>query len=527
MRLRAIAPSTQGIRRKIFFICGILVIPLFASTVATTLMVRGIEAQAKKLQQDTLPVIENYEELRLAGLRVIETTNTYALINTLGRSQGQEQNSFSVDKRAELNKSRDEFAEALQAIQIMQDEDGGGTDRIRRNVEFTYRDILKQSDKIIELVARNAGVNVLLSSREKFENSAVNFRNLIGMAIRTEKEELEQRQVIPRERMTSILTIVSAIGAAGILLALGAGYHLSRRLAKPIHQLRDAVRQVGDGDFDALKQSPLQARIARDEINDLVQAFGGMSDRLRQLLRDKARDEKLTMLGQVAATVSHELRNPLGTIRTTLAVVRQTTSGTGLNLDRSLERADRAIGRCDGLIADMLEYTRLRDMNRQLTAFDPWLSEFLEEYARPPAIMLRRDLRAASMVALDGDRFQQVLINLLDNAVQALTDPAWKPETNRKRQITVRTEVAGPYLRLSIHDTGPGIAPDAQSRIFEPLFTTKNFGVGLGLPTVRKIVEQHGGTIAVERTGADGTEFAVWLPRLAERGEIDAQAAVA
>ena len=77
----------------------------------------------------------------------------------------------------------------------------------------------------------------------------------------------------------------------------------------------------------------------------------------------------------------------------------------------------------------------------------------------------------------------------------------------------MRAESAGPHVRLSIIDTGPGIPPDVLPRIFEPLFTTKSFGVGLGLPTVRQIVEQHGGTIDVASAGEGGTTVTVWLPR--------------
>src|SRR5262249_46351247 len=101
----------------------------------------------------------------------------------------------------------------------------------------------------------------------------------------------------------------------------------------------------------------------------------------------------------------------------------------------------------------------------------------------------------------------------LDNAAQAMTDPGWTPPEGRERTITVRTEAAGPHCRLSVIDSGPGIPEQALPKIFEPLFTTKNFGVGLGLPTVQKIVEAHGGTIAIERTSPAGPEFGVWLPR--------------
>jgi signal transduction histidine kinase len=131
----------------------------------------------------------------------------------------------------------------------------------------------------------------------------------------------------------------------------------------------------------------------------------------------------------------------------------------------------------------------------------------------PTAVSVKRELSGGCTVAVDRDRFRQVLINLLDNAAQAMTDPGWTPPEGRERTITVRTEAAGPHCRLSVIDTGPGIPEQARAKIFEPLFTTKNFGVGLGLPTVQKIVEAHGGTIDVERTGPEGTAFVVWLPR--------------
>jgi signal transduction histidine kinase len=83
----------------------------------------------------------------------------------------------------------------------------------------------------------------------------------------------------------------------------------------------------------------------------------------------------------------------------------------------------------------------------------------------------------------------------------------------------VRSEAAGPHLRLSVADNGPGIPADMLARIFEPLFTTRSFGVGLGLPTVQQIVEQHGGTIHVDSAPGRGTTFTIWLPRQADRSE--------
>jgi signal transduction histidine kinase len=129
-------------------------------------------------------------------------------------------------------------------------------------------------------------------------------------------------------------------------------------------------------------------------------------------------------------------------------------------------------------------------------------------------------------VPLDRERFRQIIVNLVDNAAQALVDPGWAPADDHQRTITVRTEAAGPHVRLSVTDNGPGIPQDRLPKIFEPLFTTKSFGVGLGLPTVRQIVEQHGGTIDVESTVDEGTSFTIWLPRQAALAAAEASAQV-
>jgi PAS domain S-box-containing protein len=238
-----------------------------------------------------------------------------------------------------------------------------------------------------------------------------------------------------------------------------------------------------------------------------------------------ASSERLATIGQVAATVSHELRNPLGVIRYSMALVHQISAGKHLGIDRALQRADRNIERCTTIITSLLDFTQKKEIVRTPTAIDDWLGDLLAHYELPEDIMLAHELRAHDEVALHKEWFRQVVVNILDNAVQALQDPAWQPAKGHSRRITVGSERAGPHVRLSVVDTGPGIHPDVLPRIFEPLFTTKNFGVGLGLPTVRQIVEQHGGTIDVDSTIDVGTTMTIWLPRLAEADPSEGPAA--
>ena len=245
---------------------------------------------------------------------------------------------------------------------------------------------------------------------------------------------------------------------------------------------------------------------------------------LKAAVEKLARSERLATIGQVAATVSHELRNPLGAIRNSIALVHQLTADKQLGIERALARVDRNIGRCAAIISALLEFTHEKEMARTPTPIAAWLAELLASHPLPTGITLERDLRAADEVAIDRERFQEAILGIVDNAVQALQDPAWAPPENYPRRVTLRAESAGPHVRLSIIDNGPGIPPDVLPRIFEPLFTTKGFGVGLGLPTVRQIVEKHGGTIDVTSAGAGGATVTIWLPRCGDAQPLTADA---
>jgi len=237
----------------------------------------------------------------------------------------------------------------------------------------------------------------------------------------------------------------------------------------------------------------------------------------RHLEEELTRKEQLATIGTVAATVSHELRNPLAAIRNSLATVALRTRDKGLRVESALERADRNIERCARIIYDLLEYTQPRHLARTATDLDQWLERTLRERALPEGISLTADLAAASIVSIDLAQLTQVINRLLENAVGALTSPTWHPDGQHPRRITVASVVAGPHVRLTIGDSGPGIPADVLPRVFEPLFTTRNFGAGLGLPITRQIVEQHGGTIAIESPPAGGATVTIWLPRQAQQ----------
>ncbi len=224
--------------------------------------------------------------------------------------------------------------------------------------------------------------------------------------------------------------------------------------------------------------------------------------------------ERLSVLGQLTATVAHELRNPLSAIRNTLFSTKEMASGAGLKLDRPIARMERSIERCNRIIGDLLEYARTRELKRTTVNLEAWLKEILSEQTIPATMSLAEDFRArGAQVAIDPERMRRVVINLVENAAQALGE---MPADAIERRITVRTLEGDDAVELAVADNGAGIPPENLARIFEPLFSTKSFGTGLGLATVKQIVGQHGGTIEVESEIGRGTCFAVRLPRQEE-----------
>ena len=219
--------------------------------------------------------------------------------------------------------------------------------------------------------------------------------------------------------------------------------------------------------------------------------------------------ERLSVLGQLTATVAHELRNPLSAIRNTMFTVKELATAGGVKLDRPIARIERSIERCDRIIADLLEYTRHRALDRRSVCLDRWVAEVLADQNVAAPVILNTELNAgASHVSIDVDRLRRVVINLVDNAAQAFAElPA-----DREKRITLRTAIGDGEIVLVVEDTGPGIAPENLARVFEPLFSTKSFGTGLGLPTVKQIVNQHDGTIVIDSEVGKGTRVTVRLP---------------
>ena len=263
------------------------------------------------------------------------------------------------------------------------------------------------------------------------------------------------------------------------------------------------------------KQAELALRKAQAELltrerreRELV---GAELAKTRQELIDATR---LATLGQLTATVSHELRNPLGSIRTAVFSVAEEVRGHTPLVDRALARAERNIIRCDQIIEELLDYTRTKKPEPKLTDIDPWLGKVLDEQNIPQHIGVIRNFNADRKINVDREHLRRCLINLLTNAYQAM-----KETQAAQARLTVETLVEENRLAIHVRDTGRGISPDKMERIFEPLYTTKGFGVGLGLPVVEQLMKQLGGGVTIKSKPQQGTTASLWLPLTTQKDQ--------
>jgi signal transduction histidine kinase len=255
-------------------------------------------------------------------------------------------------------------------------------------------------------------------------------------------------------------------------------------------------------DITARKQTEADLDAYRNQLEELVQA---RTCDLQRAQDDLVSAERLTTLGRLTATVGHELRSPLSTLRAALFNIGVAVErGSTTTLARAIEVAERSISRCDRIIDELLDYTRRTPPRLESTELDAWLAEVIDEIEHPAEIAMVRRLASGVRVQCDRDRLRRAVVNVVLNAVQAM-------EGCPSGRVAITTAEAGHHVEICVSDTGPGIPADQLPRIFEPLFSTKSFGVGLGLPIVRQVAEQHGGDVEVTSVLGQGTTVTLRL----------------
>ncbi len=266
---------------------------------------------------------------------------------------------------------------------------------------------------------------------------------------------------------------------------------------------------------DITQRKQTEAELARYRKN-LEKMVNERTAELKAAQNELVKKEKMAVLGQLTATVSHELRNPLGVIRSSNFFLQRKFKDHDAKTDKHFRRIDEQISLCDTIVNDLLEYTRGRDIKLSERHLSPWLLEVIEQLQEQENLRIDVQIDPTLPAMLhDEEKMRRVILNLLINASQAVkakTDAVDGESSEFTPQIQINIFKKNQSILIRVSDNGIGMDDETRQRAFEPLFTTRSRGTGLGLAIVKKIVEDHGGHLTLESQPGEGTIIELHLP---------------
>ena len=520
-------------------ITALVVLVLLATTGASLAIVaqlRGLQANFDLL---TAVYVEFNKDLT-GAFRQSTQISTY--ISLVGERRGEAQRPLSPAEEAN-------FAEALESrlVQIQQaravlDSAFENPERIGGDAAITpLRTLQGTILRLEELAAQTTTMTSAEVIADVRTRAAINehLRKLDELVSRDVVELSNQVRENERDTERMIILLTTAINLLGLAAVLAVVWTL-----RPLRRLTLGVRELGRGDWAqrVVVDSPTRG----DEVSQLAREFNQMAAALQERERRLIRGERLAAVGQLAAQVTHEIRNPLSSVALNVELLADEIAATSPEAQLLLGKITSEIDRLTSITEDYLGFVRRKNPERvplDLAAELTSLLDFMASELAVAGVRVVRRLRPAWVLG-DAGQLRQAFMNLLRNAREALveasppppnhlgdllddlpaddlnadlpTDRAQPaaPETTGGPCITVSIERHGSRVRALVADNGPGlaVAADVAEHIFEAFFTRKPQGTGLGLSIVQQIVQDHEGSVRVASTGPEGTAFEIVLP---------------
>lgn len=354
---------------------------------------------------------------------------------------------------------------------------------------------LRQSESVAS-DSVNASLAPLRDGERAIASLTNDLANKIQSRVKTGLEDLQKGE-------KESLGITILLGAVAVALGLMMTTWVVITL-RPLRRLQNAARLVAAGDYGSRIEEK-----GPSEVRDLARELNTMARAVEERERELVRSERLAAVGKMAAMITHEVRNPLSSIGLNTELLDDElvdASQEARNLCRAIHRE---VDRLTAITEEYLTFARLPKPKIQPEAINPMvgaLAAFVRGDLAAKQVDLVVDLGEPDPIALvDAGQIRQCLINLVRNASEALS-------TKGGGTVTLRTRRAGERITIAVEDNGVGIPADVLPRLFDPFFSTKEGGSGLGLALTQQIVKDHGGDLLVESTAGKGTTFTVSVP---------------
>ncbi|MBF0526673.1 MAG: HAMP domain-containing protein [Deltaproteobacteria bacterium] len=323
-----------------------------------------------------------------------------------------------------------------------------------------------------------------------------------SLAVTIPLEEFRKEALAIQTKVIEVVVVALILTVAGLAL-------LSYHLLRPVRRLVNATNRIAGGDLNQ------EIRVqSSDELGELTESFNRMVVNLSQIQNELVRSEKLISLGRLSAGVAHEIRNPLNAIKGAIVHLKRRRPDDALIIEYTqlvLEEIDRL----SNFVTEFLMFSRQTPPKRIPTDLNKLIlhtQKVFDMQAQEKEVLFFNRLDTnIPLLDLDPQQMEQILVNLILNALEAVS--AGGAITISSSLVTSGTTRNSPSLvRVTVHDNGPGIPDKNLQNIFDPFFSTKETGTGLGLPLSLGIAELHGGTLKASSNVGQGTRFFLELP---------------
>ncbi len=283
-------------------------------------------------------------------------------------------------------------------------------------------------------------------------------------------------------------------------------YIVIRKIVRPLRVIEGTTERIAQGDF-----KPLPVLDTRDETQRVVEAFNRMVAELEKRQDQLVQGKKMSSLGVLTAGIAHQLNNPLNNISTSCQIILEELNQCDVEfLRKMLTNVEQEVYRARDIVKGLLEFSRVREFALKPIPLEDVVRRSIRLISSqvPPGIDIVDEVPWDLILELDAQRMQEVFLNLLMNAVQAIKEPPGEIKIAASMDGRQRQAV------ITVEDTGVGIPKEELDRIFDPFFTTKEVGAGtgLGLSIVYGIIEKHQGHVSVESKEGEGTRFTIRMP---------------
>ncbi len=423
--------------------------------------------------------------------------------------------------------------------------------RDREAIERLTKGVMAQKDIIFCRVEDKAGTTLFREGSKTGDSRVFSFPVVTKKVLEAEealilnttegkKEEIGKIYLAAslsglKQKISDMKKVIITLAIGAIVLAsLGTYVLLKKIIGEPVLSLVKATDRIAAGDLRYKVPST-----SEDEFGLLADSFNKMTSSLLEAQEDLVRKEKLATLGKLSGSVGHELRNPLGVISNAIYFLKTVIPDADETVREYLNIIKNEVDNSQRIITDLLDFARTKTPQARMISINEMVSQSLGKCTIPEGITVGIDIpETLPMITVDPLQMGQVFQNLITNAVQAMpnggtlrvsarlisefgmnqfrnADYGLRNDEQLDSGVSPKSEIANPQsaIEISVTDTGEGISPENMEKLFQPLFTTKAKGIGLGLTVVKNLTEANGGRIKVESEIGKGTTFTVTLKR--------------